>query len=54
MHRRALWKAADELIKKLLGADLEMKSVPAVLDANVEELSNGELRAGEGGQRIVH
>jgi hypothetical protein len=54
MHRRALWKAADELIEELLGADLEMKSVPAVLDADVEELCNGELRAGEGGQRIVH
>jgi hypothetical protein len=40
MHRRALWKAADELIEELLGADLEMKSVPAVLDADVEELCN--------------
>jgi hypothetical protein len=37
------WKAADELIEKLLGAYLEMKRVSAILNANVKELCIGEL-----------
>lgn len=36
--RRALGEAADELIEKLLGGDLEVKGVAAVLDANIEQV----------------
>jgi hypothetical protein len=35
MHRRALWKSADELIEKLFGTDLEVECIAAVLDAYV-------------------
>jgi hypothetical protein len=38
MHGRALWESADELIEKLLCADLQVEGVSAVLDANVEKL----------------
>ena len=43
VHGRALGKAADELVEELLGADLEVEGVAAVLDADVEELWGGEL-----------
>jgi hypothetical protein len=43
MHRRAFGKSADELIKEFLCAYLKMEWVAAVLDADVQELSNGEL-----------
>lgn len=39
VNRRALWKSADELVEEFLGADLEVESVAAVFDADVEELS---------------
>jgi hypothetical protein len=38
VHGRALGEAANELIEELLGADLEVEGVAAVLDADVEEL----------------
>ena len=41
--RRPLWKAADQLIEELLGADLEVEGVAAVLDADVEQVE-GEQR----------
>jgi hypothetical protein len=44
MHRRAFGEAADELVEELLGADLEVERIAAVLDADVEELCNGERR----------
>jgi hypothetical protein len=40
MHRGAFGEAADELVEELLGADLEVERVSAVLDADVEELSH--------------
>lgn len=43
MHRRALGETANELIEKLLGADLEVERVAAVLNADIEELQGGEL-----------
>ncbi len=43
MHRRAFGKSADELIEEFLCAYLQMEWVAAVLDAYVQELSNGEL-----------
>lgn len=55
MHWWALREATDELIEELLGADLEVKRVAAVLDADVEELCNGErgtLWAGMAGQLL--
>jgi hypothetical protein len=38
MHGRSFGEASDELVEKLLGADLKMKRVSAVFDANVEQL----------------
>lgn len=38
MDGRALRKPAHKLVEELLGADLEMERVAAVLDANIEEL----------------
>ena len=35
---RTLWEAADQLVQKLLGTDLEMEGVAAVLGAYVEKL----------------
>jgi len=55
MHGRALGEAADELVEKLLGADLKVERVGAVLDADVEELCIGERRlswAGMAGQLL--
>jgi hypothetical protein len=43
MHRRALWKSANEFVEKFLGADLKMESVSAVLNTDIEELYHGEL-----------
>lgn len=34
----ALWETADQLVQELLGADLEMERVAAVLDADVQQL----------------
>lgn len=45
MHRRPLGEAADELVEEFFGADLKVKRIAAVLNANVEELSNRELCA---------
>lgn len=42
---RTLGESTNQLIQKLLGADLEVEGVPAVLDADVEELE-GEDRSG--------
>jgi hypothetical protein len=49
MHRRALWESADELIEEFFGADLEVEWVAAVLGADVQKLSNGELYGVRGG-----
>lgn len=38
VHRWALGETTNELVEELLGADLEVKRVAAVLDADVEEL----------------
>lgn len=38
VHGRTLGEAANELVEELLGADLEVEGVAAVLDADVEEL----------------
>jgi hypothetical protein len=38
MHGRSFGEASDELVEELLGADLKMKRVSAVFDANVEQL----------------
>jgi hypothetical protein len=54
MHGRALGKAADEFIEELLGADLEVEGVAAVLDADVEELCGGELWDGQGGAALSY
>jgi hypothetical protein len=35
MHRRTLGESADELVEKLLGADLQMERIAAVLDTDV-------------------
>jgi hypothetical protein len=43
MHRRTLWESTDELVQEFLGAYLQMESVAAVFDANIEELCVGEL-----------
>jgi hypothetical protein len=43
VYRWALGETADEFIEELLGADLEVEGVAAVLDADVEELWGGEL-----------
>lgn len=42
MHRRALGETTNELVEELLGADLEVEWVAAVLDADVEELESSE------------
>lgn len=36
--RRALWEAADEFVEKFLCADLQVKRIAAILDADVEEI----------------
>lgn len=38
MYRRAFGEAAHQLIEEFLGADLEVKRISAVLNADVEEL----------------
>lgn len=45
MHRGALWETADEFIEKLLGTDLKVEWITAVLNADVEELCTSELWA---------
>ena len=49
MHRRALWESADELVEEFFRADLEVERIAAVLDADVQELSDGELYGVRGG-----
>lgn len=34
--RRSFWKSADQFIKELLGADLEVERITAVLDAVIQ------------------
>jgi hypothetical protein len=46
MYRRAFGESADKLIKELLCAYLQVEWVPAILDADVQELSDGELYEG--------
>jgi len=41
-YRRSFGEAADEFVQELLGANLEVEGVPAVLNANVEELSQSK------------
>jgi hypothetical protein len=43
VHRRTFREAADKFIEELFGAYLEVESVAAVFDADVEELCDGEL-----------
>jgi hypothetical protein len=43
MHWRALWKSADELVEKLLGANLEVEGISAVFHTDIEKLYHGEL-----------
>lgn len=33
-----LWKAPDQFIEELFGADLQMKRVSAIFDANIQKL----------------
>jgi hypothetical protein len=49
MHRRTFGESADELIEEFLCAYLEVERVAAILDANVQELWNGELHRVWGG-----
>jgi hypothetical protein len=42
MHRRTLWESTDELVQEFLCAYLQMESVTAVFDADIEELCVGE------------
>lgn len=42
VHGRAFGEAAHELVEELLGADLEVEWVTAVLDADIEELARGK------------
>ena len=42
--RRSLGEPSDELIEELLGADLKMKGVTAILHANVEQLAESVSR----------
>ena len=49
MHRWALGEPSDKLVEKLLGGDLEVEWVAAVLNADVEELYTGELWGEYGG-----
>lgn len=54
VHGRALGEAADELVEELLGADLEVERVAAVLDADVEELCDRELWGEHGGAALAY
>lgn len=36
-YRWTLWESTNKLIQELLGANLQMKGIAAVLDANVEQ-----------------
>lgn len=49
-HGRTFGEATDELVEKVLCADLELESIAAVLDANVEE---GEGEHGDIGIAVV-
>jgi hypothetical protein len=51
MHGRSFWKTADKFIEELLGADLKVECVATILDANVEELCQGELCGDVSGAR---
>lgn len=42
-HRRTFGEATDELVEEVLCADLELESIAAVLDADIEE-GEGEHR----------
>lgn len=44
--RGSLWESPDELIEKLFGADLEVEGVPAVLNANIEEVEGKKSDVG--------
>lgn len=33
-----LWKAPDQFIEEFFGADLQMKGIPAIFDANIQQL----------------
>lgn len=43
-YGRALGEATDQLIEELLGADLKMKGVTAILHTNVEQLAESVSR----------
>jgi hypothetical protein len=43
VHRGPFREAADEFVEKFFSAYLKVECVAAILDANVEELCDGEL-----------
>lgn len=51
MNWRAFGEAAHELIEELLGTDLEVEGVAAILDANVQELWEVSCALYKAGQR---